>query len=48
MQHQIDSCTQKWINLSDWVPDERILKQILKYKPTGRRDRGRPWKRWNE
>jgi hypothetical protein len=28
--------------------DERIQKQVLKHKPTGRRDLGRPWKRWNE
>jgi hypothetical protein len=27
---------------------ERILKQILHYKPKGCRNWGRPWKRWNE
>jgi hypothetical protein len=39
---------KKWIEHLDRMPDERIPKQILKYKPKGRWDQGRPWKRWNE
>jgi hypothetical protein len=47
-QYKIENYRKKWIEHLDRMPDERIPKQILKYKPKGRRDQRRPWKRWNE
>jgi hypothetical protein len=47
-QYKIANYRKKWIEHLDRMPDERIPKQILKYKPKGHRDQGRPWKRWNE
>jgi hypothetical protein len=47
-QYKIENYRKKWIEHLDRMPDERIPKQILKYKPKGRRDQGRPRKRWNE
>jgi hypothetical protein len=47
-QYKIENYRKKWIEHLDRMTDERTPKQILKYKPKGRRDHGRPWKRWNE
>jgi len=37
---------QNWINLLERMDNTRIPKHALNYKPRGRRDRGRPRKRW--
>jgi hypothetical protein len=47
-QYKIENYRKKWTEHLERMPDERIPKQILKYKPKGRLDQGRPWKRWNE
>jgi hypothetical protein len=39
--HQIESYRQKWINHLESMPDERIPKQVLEHKTTGRREQGR-------
>jgi hypothetical protein len=42
---QYNEHKQNWINHLDIITDERVPKPILKYKPEGCKDRGRPWKR---
>ena len=37
---------QNWINHLEIMDDTRLPKHPLNYKPRGRRDRGRPRKRW--
>ena len=37
---------QKWINHLGRIDNTRLPKRALNYKPRGRRDRGRPRKRW--
>ena len=37
---------QNWINHLERMDKTRLPKHALIYKPTGRRDRGRPTKRW--
>jgi len=37
---------QNWINHLERMDNTRLPKHALKYKPRGRRDRGRPRKRW--
>jgi hypothetical protein len=37
---------QNWIKHLERMDNTRLLKHILNYKPRGRRDRGRPRKRW--
>ena len=37
---------QNWINHLDRTDNTRLPKYALTYKPRGRRDRGRPRKRW--
>jgi uncharacterized protein YydD (DUF2326 family) len=37
-QYKIENYRKKWIEHLDRMPDETIPKQILKYKPKGRRD----------
>jgi len=37
---------QKWINHLERMDNTRLPKYVLTYKPRGRRDRGRPRKRW--
>jgi hypothetical protein len=36
---------QNWINHLERMDNTRLLKHALNYKPSGRRDRGRPRKR---
>ena len=37
---------QNWINHLQRMDNTRLPKHALNYKPRGRRDRGRPGKRW--
>jgi len=37
---------QNWINHLERMGNTRLPKHALNYKPQGRRDRGRPRKRW--
>jgi len=37
---------QNWINYLERMDNNRLPKHTLNYKPQGRRDRGRPRKRW--
>jgi hypothetical protein len=37
---------QNWINHLERMDNTRLPKHVLNYKPRGRRDRGRPRKRW--
>ena len=37
---------QNWINHLERMDNTRLPKPALNYKPRGRRDRGRPRKRW--
>jgi len=37
---------QNWINHLERMDNNRLLKNALKYKPRGKRYRGRPGKRW--
>ena len=37
---------QNWINHLENMDRTRVAKYVLTYKPRGRRDRGRPRKRW--
>jgi hypothetical protein len=37
---------QNWINHLERIDNTRLQKHALNYKPRGRRDRGRPKKRW--
>ena len=37
---------QNWINHLERMENTRLPKHALNYKPRGRRDRGRPRKRW--
>ena len=39
-------CKQNWINHLERMDNTRLPKHSLNYKPRGRRDRGRPRKRW--
>jgi hypothetical protein len=39
-------CKQNWINHLERMDNIRLPKDALNYKPRGRRDRGRPRKRW--
>jgi hypothetical protein len=37
-----------WLEHVMWMYEKRIPKRVLEWKPTGRRIRGRPRKRWIE
>ena len=37
---------QNWINHRERMDNTKLPKHALNYKPQGRRDRGRPRKRW--
>jgi hypothetical protein len=45
---EIKKCKEKWLQHVQRMDTNRIPKQALQYKPKGRRDRGRPRKRWRD
>ena len=46
IQDMILKYKQNWINHLERMDNARFPKHALNYKPRGRRDRGRPRKRW--
>jgi hypothetical protein len=46
IQDMILKYKQNWINHLERMENARFPKHALNYKPRGRRDRGRPRKRW--
>jgi hypothetical protein len=42
----IYQCRKKWKEHVDRISSDRIPKMILKYQPKGKRNLGRPLKRW--
>lgn len=45
---KIDSTRKNWFEHLTRMPQERLPKTILEYKPKGKRSRGRPHTRWKE
>ena len=45
---EIKQCQEKWLQHIQRMDTNRIPKQGLQYKPKGRRNIGRPRKRWRE
>jgi len=43
---EIKQCQEKWLQHVQRMDTNRIPKQALQYQPKGRRNRGRPRKRW--
>ena len=43
---ELEIQTQNWINHLERMDNSRLPKHDINYKPRGRRDRGRPRKRW--
>jgi len=46
IQDMIHKYKQNWINHLERMDNTRLPKYAITYKPRGRRDRGRPRKRW--
>jgi len=44
----VKSKRMAWLGHVMWMEGKRIPKRVLEWKPTGRRNRGKPTKRWNE
>jgi hypothetical protein len=44
----VKSKRMAWLGHMMWMEGERIPKRVLGWKPMGRRNRGRPRKRWIE
>ena len=45
---EIKQYQEKWLQHVQKMDTNRIAKQALQYKPKGRRNRGRPGKRWRD
>ena len=44
----VKSKRMAWLGHVMWMEEKRIPKRVLDWKPIGRRNRGRPRKRWTE
>ena len=47
-QNKHYNINQKWLQHVQRMDTNRLLKQALQYKPKGRRNIGRPRKRWKD
>jgi len=47
-QNKHYNINQKWLQRVQRMDTNRLLKQALQYKPKGRRNIGRPRKRWRD
>ena len=45
---EIKQCQEKWLHHVQRMDTNRLPKQALRYKPKGRRNIGRPRKRWRD
>ena len=45
---EIKQYQEKWLQHVQWMDTNRLPKQALRYKPKGRRNIGRPRKRWRD
>jgi hypothetical protein len=45
---EIKQYQKKWLQHVQRMDTNRLSKQALQYKPKGRRNVGRPWKRWRD
>jgi tRNA G18 (ribose-2'-O)-methylase SpoU len=45
---EIKQYQEKWLQHVPWMDTHRIPKQALQYKPKGRKNIGRPRKRWRD
>jgi hypothetical protein len=45
---EINQYQEKWLQHVQRMDTDRIPKQALQYKPKGRRNIRRPWKRWRD
>jgi len=45
---EIEQCQERWLQHVQRMDTNRIPKQALQYKPKGRRNMGRPRKRWRD
>lgn len=48
LNSRIEQYRQNWINHLERIPDASLPKQILFYKPKGKRPVGRPRKSWTD
>jgi hypothetical protein len=48
LNRKIGDNKRQWMDHIDRMPDESLVKQAVRYHPQGRRDRGRPIKRWRD
>ena len=45
---EIKQCQKKWLQHVQMMDTNRLRRQALKYRPEGRRNIGRPKKRWRD
>ena len=48
MIDDIENYQLKWNQHVLWVPENRIPRKALQYRPQGKGDLGRPYRRWKE
>ena len=44
----IQKYQQKWNQHVLWMPENRLPRKSLQYQPQGKRDLGRPYRRWKD
>lgn len=48
LNRRIEHNRRQWMEHIERMDDTRITKQVVQYRPQGRRSQGRPYKRWKE